>query len=63
MRTRPRAPVAQIKIGATVIDSYEGTGLSADDTKAKGDAFTKSLGDALTAAGYPPRPIPRRSTG
>jgi len=45
--------VAQIKIGATVIDSYEGTGLTPEDTKAKGEAFTKSLGEALTAAGYP----------
>jgi MFS family permease len=45
--------VAQIKIGATTIDSYEGIGLSADDAKAKTEAFTKSLTDALTAAGYP----------
>jgi MFS family permease len=45
--------VAQIKIGATTIDSYEGIGVSADDAKAKTEAFTKSLTDALTAAGYP----------
>jgi MFS family permease len=45
--------VAQIKIGDTVIDSYEGTGLSAEDAKAKADAFTKATTDALTAAGYP----------
>jgi len=45
--------VAQIKIGSTVIDSYEGTGLTAEDSKAKAEAFTKSLTDALTAAGYP----------
>ncbi len=50
--------VAQIKIGTTVIDSYEGTGLSADETKAKADAFTKSLGDSLTAAGYPAKADP-----
>jgi len=50
--------VAQIKIGSTAIDSYEGTGLSAEDTKAKSDAFTKSLADALTAAGYPPKADP-----
>ena len=47
--------VAQIKVGSTVIDSYEGVGLSADDSKVKADAFTKSLTDALTAAGYPPK--------
>jgi MFS family permease len=45
--------VAQIKIGSTVIDSYEGIGLSPDDAKAKTEAFTKSLTEALTAAGYP----------
>jgi MFS family permease len=45
--------IAQIKIGATTIDSYEGIGLTADDSKAKAEAFTKSLTDALTAAGYP----------
>jgi MFS family permease len=50
--------VAQIKVGGAVIDSYEGTGLSADDTKAKADAFTKALGDSLTAAGYPAKADP-----
>jgi MFS family permease len=50
--------VAQIKIGTAVVDSYEGIGLSADDAKAKTEAFTKSLGDALKAAGYPPKADP-----
>jgi MFS family permease len=50
--------VAQIKLGTAVIDSYEGTGLSAEDSKAKADAFTKSLTDALTAAGYPAKADP-----
>jgi MFS family permease len=50
--------LAQIKIGSTVIDSYEGTGLSADESKAKADAFTKALGDGLTAAGYPAKADP-----
>lgn len=45
--------VAQIKIGDKVIESYEGTGLSADESKAKAAAFTASLTEALTAAGYP----------
>jgi MFS family permease len=45
--------VAQIKVGSTVIDSYEGIGLTPEDSKAKADSFTKSLTDALTAAGYP----------
>jgi hypothetical protein len=50
--------VAQIKIGDKVVDSYEGTGLSADDAKAKAAAFTASLTDALTAAGYPAKADP-----
>lgn len=50
--------VAQIKIGDTVIDSYEGTGLAKDDAKAKGDAFAKSLGGALKTAGYPEKADP-----
>jgi hypothetical protein len=45
--------VAQIKIGDKLIESYEGTGLSADESKAKAAAFTASLTEALTAAGYP----------
>jgi MFS family permease len=45
--------VAQIKIGDKVVDSYEGVGLTADDAKAKAEAFTKATNDALTAAGYP----------
>jgi MFS family permease len=50
--------VTQIKIGSTVIESYEGTGLSADDSKAKADAFTTSLGEALKTAGYPAKADP-----
>jgi MFS family permease len=41
---------AQIKVGTTVIRSYEATGA---DAKALGTAFDKSLGDALGAAKYP----------
>jgi MFS family permease len=44
---------ASIKIGETVITSYSSKGLSAADAKAKGDAFKKSVADALKAAGYP----------
>jgi len=45
--------VAQIKVGDTVIDSFEGKGLAPEDFKAKTDAFTKAVGDAIKAAGYP----------
>jgi MFS family permease len=53
--------VAQIKIGGTVVASYEGTGLSKDDAKAKGDAFAKELGGALKSAGYPEKADPAKT--
>jgi len=46
------AGAALIKVGDKTIESYDGTGA---DAKAKGDAFGKDLGAALTAAGYPPK--------
>ena len=36
-----------------MIEGYTVKGLSKEDAKAKGDAFKKSLADALKAAGYP----------
>ncbi|MBB6249979.1 MFS transporter [Nitrospirillum iridis] len=42
--------VAQIKIGDTVIDSYDGT---APDVKEKKAAFDKAVAEAVKAAGYP----------
>jgi MFS family permease len=53
--------VAQIKIGATVINSYEGTGLSKDDAKAQKEAFDKELGAALKTAGYPDKADPEKT--
>ena len=41
---------AQIKIGDKAVDSYDGT---AADAKDKGAAFTKSLAETLSGAGYP----------
>jgi MFS family permease len=49
----PAGSPAVIKIGDKAITSYVGTGLSAADTKAKDGEFTKALGDAIKAAGYP----------
>jgi MFS family permease len=48
----PAGQPAQIKVGAagTPIDSYAS---SAPDAKDRAPAFVKSLGDALTTAGYP----------
>jgi hypothetical protein len=46
----PAGGGAQIRVGTTVIPSYDATG---PDAKAQGTAFDKSLGDALGAARYP----------
>ena len=47
-----------MKIGATTIASFEGGALDADAFKAQSAAFSKSLGDALKAAGYPAKADP-----
>ncbi|HPW29884.1 MAG TPA: MFS transporter [Rhodoferax sp.] len=49
----PAGATATITVGTTVIEGYTVKGLSKEDAKAKGDAFKKSLADALKAAGYP----------
>ena len=46
----PAGREAQIRVGTTVIPSYEALGA---DAKAQGAAFDKSLGGALAAAKYP----------
>lgn len=51
---------AKISIGGTELTSYDSTGLSKDDAKAKADAFGKDLKAALTAAGYPEKADPAR---
>jgi hypothetical protein len=52
-QTASAGSVAQVKIGDTVVASFEGAGLSKDDMKAKQDAFKKDMNAALKAAGYP----------
>ncbi len=49
----PAGAIATITVGSTVIEGYTIKGMSKEDAKAKGDAFKKSLADALKAAGYP----------
>ena len=49
----PAGTAATITVGTTVIQGYTSKGLSKEDAKAQGDAFKKSLADALKAAGYP----------
>lgn len=59
---KPAAPgsLAQVSVGGTEVSSYEATGLSKDEAKAKGDVFVKDLKGALTTAGYPEKADPAR---
>jgi len=54
----PAGSVAKVKIGDKVIDSFEATGLPADQLKAQTDTFNKSMGDAAKEAGYPAKADP-----
>ena len=54
----PAGSVAKIKVGDKVIESYEAVGLSAADLKTRGGDFTKTIGDAVKAAGYPAKADP-----
>ncbi|MGO4221385.1 MFS transporter [Lysobacter sp. TAF61] len=49
----PAGSVAKVTVGSTEVGGYEGAGLSKEDGKAKGDAFTGELKSALKAGGYP----------
>ncbi|OMG73390.1 MFS transporter [Burkholderia ubonensis] len=53
----PAGTTAQIKVGDTVIDAYDG---KAADAKAKGAAFDKTLAATLKSAGYPAKADPAR---
>jgi MFS family permease len=50
--------VASVKIGATVLPSFEGGALDAATFKTSADAFGKQLQKALSDAGYPPKANP-----
>jgi MFS family permease len=52
-QSAPAGQLAQVKIGDKVVQGVELTGLSAAEAKAKGDALTKEMTDAIRAAGYP----------
>ena len=49
----PAGTVATVKVGETVIPSYDGAALTGDDLKAAKSAFDTAINDALKAAGYP----------
>jgi MFS family permease len=51
----PAGTLAQIKVGDTLINTYDG---KAPDAKDKGKAFDKTLGSTLKTAGYPPKADP-----
>jgi hypothetical protein len=51
----PAGTLAQIKVGDTMISTYDG---KAPDAKDKGKAFDKTLGSTLKTAGYPPKADP-----
>jgi len=53
----PAGTTAQVKVGDTVINGYDG---KAADAKDKGPAFVKSLADSLNSAGYPAKADPNR---
>ncbi|MDN3577575.1 MFS transporter [Chitinimonas viridis] len=54
----PAGTLATVSVGETVITSFEGESLDKDAFKAQADGFNKSLGSALTTAGYPAKADP-----
>jgi hypothetical protein len=55
--TAPAGTIAQIKVGNTVVPSYDGT---APGGAQKAPVFAKAIGDALSTAGYPAKADPNR---
>lgn len=56
----PAGTVAMVKIGDQQVSSFEGTGLSKEDAKAKLDEFSKSMTEHIRAAGYPEKADPSK---
>ena len=54
----PPGSIATVKIGATVLSSFDATNLSADVSAERNAAFVNSLTDAVRAAGYPAKADP-----
>lgn len=53
--------VAQVRIGSTVVPSFDGSSLPAADFKTQNDAFAATLGAALKDAGYPEKADPNKT--
>lgn len=49
---------ARIRIGDQMVESYDAGALASADLKARADRFTRELGEALAASGYPPASNP-----
>lgn len=56
----PAGTVATVKIGDTLLTSYDAKGLSKEEATAKDKAFSKELGDAIKAHGYPTKADPNQ---
>ncbi|MEQ1557009.1 MAG: MFS transporter, partial [Gallionella sp.] len=54
----PAGTVASVKVGETVVASFEGAGLDAAAMKAQSAAFATALGGAIKTAGYPDKADP-----
>lgn len=52
--------VATVKIGDTLLTSYDANGLSKEEAAAKDKAFSKELADAIKAHGYPTKADPEQ---
>ena len=57
----PAGTVAQVKIGSTTVDSFEGAGMAKADFTAKAKEFTAAVGADLKTAGYPEKADPTQS--
>jgi MFS family permease len=56
----PTGSVAEVRVGAVVIPSFKGEALPAAALKTQKAAWTKTLGAALKAAGYPAKADPAK---
>jgi MFS family permease len=59
-KAAPAGAVAQVQIGSAVIPSFKGEALPASALKTQKAAWTKTLGAALKAAGYPAKADPAK---
>ncbi|ABR91219.1 transporter of the MFS superfamily [Janthinobacterium sp. Marseille] len=56
----PAGTVATVKVGDTLLTSYDAKGLSKEEATAKDKAFSKELSDAIKAHGYPTKADPNQ---